>query len=131
MIYLLVVPLYAPPKLDLGESGEASGLVDKFVPGINKVSLGSGSQSGGGFTIVGTSSEMSTQESNLLRTHMELFDILSNNTEIDHPLCDECCDTLITLLDTELRDAEEESNQYAAFLKKYDFGWNFMRLWQF
>jgi beclin 1 len=48
------------------------------------------------------------------------MDILSNNTEIDHPLCDECCDTLINLLDTELRAAEDECNQYSKFLKKLE-----------
>lgn len=86
--------------------------MDKFVPGT------SSSSSSRGFTVVGTCSEISPQEGNQLKTQMELFDIISNNTEIDHPLCDECTDTLINLLDTELRAAEEESNQYADFLKR-------------
>jgi len=109
----LHLPLYSPPSLDLDEHSTSSGLVDKFIPPI-------GENSNHGFTIVGNSASDTSTQSHQFRVNSELMDILSNNTEIDHPLCDECCDTLITLLDRELREAEEECNQYSDFLKKLE-----------
>jgi len=109
-LQIVVVPLYAPPPLDLNESNSA-GLVDKFIPPITETS-------NHGFTIVGNSATDPSSQSHQLRVNAELMNILSEKTEIDHPLCDECCDTLITLLDSELRFAEEECNQYQQFLRK-------------
>ncbi|CAL8080854.1 unnamed protein product [Orchesella dallaii] len=106
------VPLYAPPPLELDQKAVESGVIDKYVPPVND-------NENHGFTIVG-GSELTSQQSQLLKTHMELFDILSNNTEIDHPLCDECCDTLITLLESEQRASEDECKQYEDFLKKLE-----------
>lgn len=114
------MPLYPPPSLDLDASGESSGIVDKFVPGLcTRRGIGS-SASGSGFTVVENTSDISAQEGSQIKAQMELFDIISNNTEIDHPLCDECCDTLINLLSTELRAAEEESVEYEEFLKRLE-----------
>lgn len=111
-IETFIVPLYTPQPFDLDGSSVSSGLVDKFVPPIT---VGD-TTTNHGFTIVGNSSVPG--ESHQLRVNSELMDILSNNTEIDHPLCDECCDTLISLLENELRAAEDECNQYSTFLKK-------------
>ena len=105
------MPLYEPPALDVDQTS-SSGLVDKFIPPIND-------RSNHGFTIVGNSARDTSSESHQLRVNADLMEILSEKTEIDHPLCEECCDTLITLLDGELRSAEEECNQYSDFLKKY------------
>uniref|UniRef100_T1E8Z0 Putative beclin-like protein n=1 Tax=Anopheles aquasalis TaxID=42839 RepID=T1E8Z0_ANOAQ len=55
-----------------------------------------------------------------LRIKAELFDTLSNNSEIDHPLCDECTDTLLELMDKQLKVAEEEWNDYNNYLKKLE-----------
>lgn len=105
-----LVPLYAPPPLELAQKAVDAGVIDKYVPPVSE-------NENHGFTIVG-GSELTSHQSQLLKTHMELFDILSNNTEIDHPLCDECCDTLITLLESEQRAAEDECRHYEDFLKK-------------
>jgi len=115
----LHLPLYAPQPLDLDESSSI-GLVDKFIPSLS--SNNSNSQTHG-FTIVGRESHHTSSlshQSNQLRVNAQLMDILSEKTEIDHPLCEECCDLLIGLLDSELRAAEDECNQYQDFLKKLE-----------
>lgn len=114
MLFCFSVPLYAPPSLDFDDNGST---LDKIIPRLSE----NGSH---GFTIVGNSGSNNESTTNLqshqLKVQAELFDVLSNNTEIDHPLCDECCDTLMTLVDSELRSAEEECSQYEDFLKKCD-----------
>ena len=50
----------------------------------------------------------------------DLFDIVSSNSEIDHPLCEECTDTLLELMDQQLRLTEDELNDYSQFLKRYE-----------
>ncbi|XP_055637395.1 beclin-1-like protein [Toxorhynchites rutilus septentrionalis] len=57
---------------------------------------------------------------NTLRIKAELFDTLSDNSEIDHPLCDECTDTLLELMDKQLKMAEDEWNDYNNYLKKLE-----------
>ena len=104
------MPLYEPPSLEIDET-TSSGLVDKFVSRTSD-------HSNHGFTIVGNAAKEPSSASHQLRVNSELMEILSERTEIDHPLCEECCDTLITLLDGELRAAEEECNQYSDFLKR-------------
>lgn len=52
----------------------------------------------------------------------DLFDIVSGNSEIDHPLCEECTDTMLDLMDHQLRLTEDEWNDYSKFLKRYLFG---------
>ena len=41
-----------------------------------------------------------------------LFDMLSDNSSIDHPLCEECTDTLLQSLESQLEQAEQDSQQY-------------------
>lgn len=44
--------------------------------------------------------------------------MLSSNSEVDHPLCEECTDSLLDLLDQQLRLTAEELNDYSSFLKR-------------
>jgi beclin 1 len=55
-----------------------------------------------------------------LRTTAELFDVISGNGDIDHPLCEECTDALLDAMDQQLKLAEEEAQEYQAFLQKMD-----------
>lgn len=48
-----------------------------------------------------------------------LFDTLSSNSEIDHPLCEECTDMLIDLMDQQLKLMEDEWDDYKNFLERY------------
>ena len=47
-----------------------------------------------------------------------LFDMLSDNSSIDHPLCEECTDTMLQSLESQLEQAEQDSQQYQ--VEKHD-----------
>ena len=47
----------------------------------------------------------------------QLFDIMSGNTEVDHPLCEECTDSLLNQLDQQLHTAERELENYKELMK--------------
>ena len=52
---------------------------------------------------------------------VELFDLLSDNAgEVDHPLCEECTDTILETMDQQLKLSEEEAQQYHSFLQKLE-----------
>ena len=55
-----------------------------------------------------------------LKVKADLFDALTSNSEIDHPLCDECADTLLELMDKQLKEAEDEWNDYNNYLQKLE-----------
>jgi beclin 1 len=48
-----------------------------------------------------------------------LFDTLSGNSNIDHPLCDECTDYLIEILEQELADTQNDYDDYLRYYKMY------------
>ena len=51
----------------------------------------------------------------------QLFDIMSAQSDIDHPLCEECTDTLLDQLDHQLKVTTDEFNDYSKeFLDKID-----------
>lgn len=49
-----------------------------------------------------------------------LFDILSSSSSADHPLCDECTDSLLIIMDQQLRMTEGEWSDYNEYLKKLE-----------
>ena len=55
-----------------------------------------------------------------LKKTVELFDLISKNGEIDHPLCEECTDSMLETMDQELKLAEEEAQEYQAYMNKLD-----------
>lgn len=48
----------------------------------------------------------------LFQVTSDLFDIMSGQTDVDHPLCEECTDTLLDHLDTQLNITENECQNY-------------------
>jgi beclin 1 len=52
-----------------------------------------------GFTLVGESGQQDVFISQKLAMSAELFDIISSNSDVDHPLCEECTDTLLDTMD--------------------------------
>ena len=51
----------------------------------------------------------------------QLFDIMSAQSDIDHPLCEECTDTLLDQLDHQLKVTTDELNDYSKeFVDKVD-----------
>ncbi|KAF9478809.1 beclin 1 protein [Pholiota conissans] len=53
-----------------------------------------------------------------LRSTTRLFNILSARTEIDHPLCAECTQILLTTLQRKLDETKKERDGYIAFEKE-------------
>lgn len=88
----------------------------RYIPAIPKFSS---IESGNGFTLIGESEPQPGESiSRRLRVNVELFDILSGQSEIDHPLCEECTDALLDKLDFELKSAEDECKVYRDYLEK-------------
>merc|ERR1719495_2204679 len=77
-------------------------------------------ESGGmnnGFTLVGESGQAAAM-SHRIKVTSHLFDMLSDNSSVDHPLCEECTDTLLQSLEQQLELAEQDSQQYQEYLNK-------------
>lgn len=49
----------------------------------------------------------------------KLFDIVSGNSTVNHPLCDECTDVLMDIMEEELQQAEADYTDYSNYLKEY------------
>ncbi|XP_067572286.1 beclin-1 isoform X3 [Pseudorca crassidens] len=76
-------------------------------------------ESANSFTLIGEASDGGTME-NLSRRFQvtgDLFDIMSGQTDVDHPLCEECTDTLLDQLDTQLNVTENECQNYKRCLE--------------
>src|ERR1700722_5004077 len=53
--------------------------------------------------------------SNHLRSTLRLFNLLSTRTDVDHPLCAECTQILLTSLQRQLDETKKERDGYVAF----------------
>lgn len=53
-----------------------------------------------------------------LKLQIQLFDILSDQSDIDHPLCEECADFVIKQMDHHLKLLENECNDYNEYLQQ-------------
>ncbi|EDO42490.1 predicted protein [Nematostella vectensis] len=74
---------------------------------------------GNGFTLIGDVQAVKPDNlSHRLKVTTQLFDIMSGQTEVDHPLCEECTDALLDQLDQQLRITEDELKDYKEFLHK-------------
>ncbi|XP_067007749.1 beclin-1-like protein [Anabrus simplex] len=109
----LSLPIHAAPEVDLESQ---AGSLDHYIPPFRLTESGNGAN---GFMLVGDEGETSSL-SHHMRVQAGLFDILSGNTEVDHPLCEECTDTLLNLLDQQLTLTEEEWKEYSEFLKRLE-----------
>ena len=73
-----------------------------------------------------TSSEKEVDKANVdslsskVRVSTELFDIMSGASDIDHPLCEECTDNLLDLLNDQLVSTENELEGYKNLLGKLE-----------
>lgn len=114
------VPIYGntDPQLD---SQTLS--FDHYVPPFRLTDSGNGTN--GGFTLISNASEengagSSGVDSHRLKVRAELFDKLSNHSDINHPMCTECTDTLIEMVDKKLRQAEEDRVDFERYLDELD-----------
>ncbi|XP_069490274.1 beclin-1 [Ambystoma mexicanum] len=76
-------------------------------------------ESANSFTLIGEASDGGTMEnlSRRLKVTGDLFDIMSGQTDVDHPLCEECTDTLLDQLDSQLTVTENECQNYKRCLE--------------
>ncbi|CAB4023908.1 Beclin-1 [Paramuricea clavata] len=76
---------------------------------------------GNGFTLIDAQNVRSDNLSHRLKVTSQLFDIMSAQSDIDHPLCEECTDTLLDQLDHQLKVTTDELNDYSKeFVDKID-----------
>lgn len=114
----LSLPAFRSPELDF--ASQASSL-DNFVPAHPEP--GTTHQ---GFTFLGhtTNNNTTAQSTNIghlshfVSKSAQLFDLASSTSDVDHPICQECSDALLNLLEQQLNQAEEECQEYRQFLAK-------------
>ncbi|XP_034837569.1 beclin-1-like protein [Maniola hyperantus] len=93
-----------------------SSSLEHYVPPFRMSESGNGAN---GFMVISDGWE-TTSLGHQLHVKATLFDLLSNNSDVDHPLCDECTDTLLELMDNQLRLTENEWKDYTDYLKKLE-----------
>lgn len=75
-------------------------------------------EDGNDFLLLGETTPGSTDNLNhRLKVTSFLFDVMSGQSEVDHPLCEECTDTLLDQLDHQLKITEDECKDYRDFLE--------------
>ncbi|KAI8817591.1 autophagy protein Apg6-domain-containing protein [Fimicolochytrium jonesii] len=55
--------------------------------------------------------------SHKLKTAAKLFDLVSQATDVDHPLCEDCADELMVKLEKRVHEARKEKDAYEAYFK--------------
>ncbi|MCI4383866.1 hypothetical protein PGIGA_G00031630 [Pangasianodon gigas] len=125
----LIAPLVTVTPSKQAESGDADGPPEetfveskqdgvsrKYIPPARMMST----ESANSFTLIGEASDGGTMEnlSRRLKVTSDLFDIMSGQSDVDHPLCEECTDTLLDHLDTQLNITENECQNYK-YQKEY------------
>ncbi|XP_076055636.1 beclin-1-like protein [Oratosquilla oratoria] len=68
-----------------------------------------------GFTFVGDSSDV--EKTQPMKVATGLFDLVSCNSDVDHPLCELCTDSLLDLMDTSLSRTQKQAHMYTQLLK--------------
>jgi beclin 1 len=69
------------------------------------------------FLLLGETGPESIGSGHRIKVSSILFDIMSGQSEVDHPLCEECTDTLLDQLDHQLKITEDECKDYKDFLE--------------
>ncbi|KAM7068996.1 beclin-1 [Molossus nigricans] len=98
---------------------EEASLLPHVAHGRGAVCRMMSTESANSFTLIGEASDGGTMEnlSRRLKVTGDLFDIMSGQTDVDHPLCEECTDTLLDQLDTQLNVTENECQNYKRCLE--------------
>lgn len=95
----LALPIYP------GEEAEFDATeVDKLVPPLQLTDSGHHPHD---FTLVGEPGD--TEKTQPLKVATGLYDLVSSNSDIDHPLCEECTDALLDLMDTTLSRTQRQA----------------------
>ncbi|XP_076165892.1 beclin-1-like Atg6 isoform X1 [Ptiloglossa arizonensis] len=100
----------------VGEIELQSGSMEHLVPPFRLTESANGTN---GFMLVGDSGETESLGHHL-KVQATLFDILSSSSSADHPLCDECTDSLLVLVHQQFKMHEGEWSDYKEYLKKLE-----------
>uniref|UniRef100_A0A8C6SK66 Beclin-1 n=1 Tax=Neogobius melanostomus TaxID=47308 RepID=A0A8C6SK66_9GOBI len=115
-----VTPSKQPDSIE-GEKAQEETFVESKQDGVSRkyIPLMMSTESANSFTLIGDASDGGTMEnlSRRLKVTGDLFDIMSGQTDVDHPLCEECTDTLLDHLDTQLNITENECQNYKQCLE--------------
>lgn len=65
-----------------------------------------------------TNNDLMTGWSARINATSAMFDMMSSNTTIDHPLCEECADQLVNQLDAQCKVVEKELSDYTALVNR-------------
>ncbi|KAK3861517.1 hypothetical protein Pcinc_032527 [Petrolisthes cinctipes] len=95
----LALPIYSGEEVDFAGSD-----VNKLVPPLQ---LSESGQHPHGFTLVGESGD--TEKAQPLKVATGLYDLVSSNSDLDHPLCEECTDALLDLMDATLSRTQRQA----------------------
>ncbi|XP_050420324.1 beclin-1-like protein [Adelges cooleyi] len=106
----LSLPIVTCPEVDLESQAKQ---VDHIIPGFH---LNDSSGGNNGFTLLGEGETPTL--SHQMKIAAGLFDIVSGNSQVNHPLCDECTDILMDMMDEELQQAEKDYMDYNNYLKE-------------
>ncbi|XP_068156674.1 beclin-1-like protein [Drosophila tropicalis] len=109
----LSLPIYSGNVNTLDPQDASS--FDHFVPPYRL----SDSINGTGFMLVSDGRD-NKKMSAAFKLKAELFDCLSSNSEIDHPLCGECADSMLEIMDRELQIAIDEERIYERYLSELE-----------
>lgn len=88
---------------------------------VGRPSLAKGRESNGTRSTphsVDNTHRSSSPLSSKVKSTTKLFSLLSTKTDIDHPLCTECTDSLLKSLSEQLKDTMRERDGYIAFEKE-------------
>ncbi|XP_066157399.1 beclin-1-like protein [Euwallacea fornicatus] len=109
----LNLPIHSNTDIDL-ESQATS--FDHYVPPC-RLSDDIVSRNGtSGFMLISDENEVDLLSENF-RIKAKLFDYLSGSSDIDHPLCEECSDYLIEILEQQLEATKKDYDNYCEYYK--------------
>ncbi|KAJ8972344.1 hypothetical protein NQ317_008754 [Molorchus minor] len=107
----LNLPIHSNPDVDL-ESQTTS--FDHYVPPCRLSDSGNGAN---GFMLISDENEVNLL-SQQYKEKAALFDTISGNSNIDHPLCDECADNLIEILEQQFKLTQEDYEDYCKYYEQ-------------
>lgn len=80
-------------------------------------------ESGNGFMLVGESAAVvDTTISHKLDVETRLFELMTNQSAVDYPICEECTDNLLDQMERQLDLAEDECKDYRKYLEQLTNG---------
>uniref|UniRef100_H2YYT8 Beclin-1 n=1 Tax=Ciona savignyi TaxID=51511 RepID=H2YYT8_CIOSA len=112
----MITPLNPPQEQEVSSSGSDHQLdgADSIYSQNAPSSSNDVQESTNSFTFIGDTSMENL--SNKMKAIVRLFDVLSEDSELEHPLCEECNDVLLNELNEELKSTEAECNLYKNYL---------------